>query len=167
MVRRLEHELLRVLEILFVGMFVVWTRASDTAEVTMSLTVTNPGGTITVLTPDGSEDWTIGSSPNITWETTWVVEDVLIELQRSTGGGWETIIASTTNDGSYPWDVTGPATTEATIRITEVGDDTVTDTSAVFSIVSAGGGGGGGGGAIPPSPAIDNINPRVIVNRAP
>ncbi|OGB73654.1 hypothetical protein A3K24_02320 [candidate division Kazan bacterium RIFCSPHIGHO2_01_FULL_44_14] len=169
LIRLLEQELFTVLAILIVGSFGLWTRASDTATVTMNLTVLNPGGTITVLTPNGGENWTVGSSQNITWETTGTVTDVKIELQRSTGGSWETIIASTTNDGSYPWEVTEPTTVQALIKITEVGDNTVTDTSgAVFSIVSSGGGGGAGGGTyIPPAPAIDNITPSIVVNRVP
>jgi len=168
LVRLLEQELFTVLAILIVGSFGLWTRASDTATVTMNLTVLNPGGTITVLTPNGGEDWTIGSSQNITWETIGTITDVKIELQRSVGGSWETIIASTTNDGSYPWAVDGSATTEALIKVTKVGDITVTDTSgAVFSIVSPSGGGGGSGTYIPPAPAIDNITPSIIVNRIP
>ncbi|AKM85041.1 MAG: endonuclease/exonuclease/phosphatase family protein [candidate division Kazan bacterium GW2011_GWA1_50_15] len=165
-VRLLERELMTVLAVLIAGSFVWWARASDTANVTFSLTVENPGGSVTVLTPDGGESWAIGSSQNITWETTGTVTDVLIEIQRTTGGSWTTIVASTTNDGSYPWTVTQPATSQASIRITEVGDGTVTDISdAVFSIVSSGG--GGGGGVVYPAPAIDNVTPSTISNRAP
>jgi len=135
--------------------------AGSSSVVSMSLAIVPAGGeTITVTAPDGGESWAINSSQNITWNATFTITDVKIELQRTVAGAWETIIASTTNDGSYPWTVTGPTTSEATVKVSKVGDAGVYDTSDdIFSIV------GGGGG---PSnwPGIDDVVPNVISNDA-
>jgi len=166
----LERELLAILAVAIVGLGTLWVAASDNAVTTMSLTVMPAGGeTITVLIPNGGESWQIGSTQNITWNATFTITDVKIELQQTVAGAWETIIASTTNDGSYPWVVTGPATTTATVRISKVGDASVNDTSnVVFSITvpaAAPGGGGGGGLSFTLYPAIDDVAPYSFSNQ--
>ena len=141
----LEKELITVLALTIVATGVFFAKAQS--DVSFHLTVYPAGGSITVTAPNGGETWTVGTSEAITWTTLGPIDDVKIELQRTTGGSWETIIESTTNDGGYSWPVTTPATTQALIKISKVGDDTVNDTSnAVFTIQSSGGGNGGGGG---------------------
>ncbi|MFH0905572.1 MAG: hypothetical protein V1826_02520 [bacterium] len=162
----LERELVAVLAVGIVGLGGVWTLAGTVGTPTLNVTVLPAPETITVSAPNGGESWEIGASQNITWISTGSITDVKIELQREVAGSWETIVASTTNDGSYPWVVNGSATATATIRISEVGDATVNDSSdAVFSItapVTPTPGGGGGGGA--PQVAIDNVAPNTAVN---
>jgi hypothetical protein len=84
---------------------------------------------ITVTSPDGGESWEVGSAHDITW--TWVgsFTDVKIELSRDGGSNWETLIASTSNDGSWNWaPVTGPTSTTCRVRICDT-DGTPCDTS--------------------------------------
>ena len=59
-----------------------------------------------------------------------------IQLNRTfPSGGWETIIASTPNDGSYAWTVSGAATSMARVRVTSVETPAATDVSnSEFSI---------------------------------
>ncbi len=141
-----ERELCAVLAVGIVGLGSIWAMAGTSGTATLSVTILPPGGeVISVTTPNGGESWTVGTSQSITWTATVTITDVKIELQRSVGGAWETIVASTTNDGTYSWTVAGSATTAANIRISKVGDASVNDVSnAIFSIVAAGGGGGGG-----------------------
>ena len=156
----LEEELTAVLAILILGVGALFVHAGNITTVT--LTVYPTGGSITVTAPDGGESWTVGSSQNITWTTLGSITDVKIELQRTTGGSWETIIASTTNDGSYPWTVTSPTTSTAKVKISKVGDDAIYDESnSTFTIASAG---GGGGGIFLPQPGINDVTPHIIVN---
>jgi len=158
----LEKELVTVLAFLIVATGIFFVRAQS--DIAVHLTVYPPGGSITVTSPNGGETWTINTSATITWTTLGPIDDVKIELQRTSGGSWETIVASTTNDGSYSWPVTTPATSQALIKISKVGDDTVNDTSgAVFTIESSG---GGGRGHNPPAinPIIDTVVPRVFSN---
>ncbi|MDD5088978.1 MAG: serine protease, partial [bacterium] len=92
---------------------------------------------ITVTAPNGGETLYAGDAYTITWTSQNLSGNVKIELNRSySGGTWETIIASTANDGSYSWTVTTPTATAARVRISGVTQTTVTDVSdANFAIV--------------------------------
>jgi len=157
-----------VLAVSFVSLTILFTQAATT---NLSFTILSPGGdTVTVTAPNGGESWTIGETETITWTSSGSITDVKIELQRATAGSWEELTASTTNDGSYPWVVTGTATTEATVRISKVGDATVNDISnAVFSIVTAPSADSGTSGGfyvepVPYQPAINEVAPRSFGN---
>ncbi len=115
--------------------------------------------TITVASPNGGEDWEIGSSQHITWTTTGGVNNVKIELQRSVGGDWTTLVNSTTDDEDYPWLVTDPAATTATIKISDVDDPVVYDISDAVFIISEEELLGSPGGYVPTYPMIDSISP--------
>jgi len=88
------------------------------------------GGSITVTSPNGGEFWPIGITQTITWTSSWLDGNVKIQLSRDGGTSWKTLSRSTPNDGTYDWKVTGPATTQARIRVSNVGDPSVTDVSA-------------------------------------
>ncbi|MBA7613639.1 hypothetical protein ES703_20893 [subsurface metagenome] len=63
---------------------------------------------ITVTEPTSITVWTKGASANITWTSTGTISDVKIELYK--GGTFkETIVSSTTNDGTYTWTQVNPA----------------------------------------------------------
>jgi len=106
---------------------------------TVSRVVTGTGtssGQITVLSPNGGDVWRINKRNTIQWTSSGVSGYVQIELSRN-GGPWETLNSSTPNDGSFQWKVTGPATTQALIRVRSVSVTTpsVSDTSnANFTI---------------------------------
>jgi hypothetical protein len=59
-------------------------------------------GELTLLTPNGGEELVAGSSYDITWETTGVVEDVVIEYSVNNGADW-TAIDTVANSNSYQW----------------------------------------------------------------
>jgi parallel beta-helix repeat protein len=91
--------------------------------------------TITVISPNGSESWTIGSSQNITWSSNGVTGTVKILLSRDGGKSWSTIISGTPNDGVQSWKVTGPATAKARIKVVSTTTATIVDVSdANFTI---------------------------------
>lgn len=86
--------------------------------------------TITVTSPNGGEVWTVNTPESITWTSQNLTGNVKIEVNRDySGGAWETIASNTSNSGSYPWYVTGSATTDARIRITGVTYTAVSDIS--------------------------------------
>jgi hypothetical protein len=111
---------------------------------------------IVVDYPNGGEIWAIGSTQTIgwhweNWPSSWGdttkfefrvlignhrfyyelprPRGVKIELSRDEGRTWTTIIPNTANDGSEPWRVTGSPTTRALIRVTNIADPAISDTS--------------------------------------
>lgn len=101
-----------------------------------NLTVTASGPSITVVAPNGGENWLVADVDTIKWTSANLSENVKIEIDRAYPSGvWETIVASTANDGAHPWTVTGYATSTARVRISGVTQMTVRDTSnADFSV---------------------------------
>ena len=87
----------------------------------------------TVTSPNGGESWIVGSAHNITWST-GSGASATVQLSRSgTGGPWETLVSGTSNDGTQPWTVTGPASASARIRITTPDGADVSDASFTIS----------------------------------
>lgn len=169
----LERELCAVLAILIVATGVALTRAGTTSEVLMTLSILPAAGTIQVNSPNGGESWQIGTSQTIEWLVGAGITDVKIELQRTTGGTWETIAETVTaSDGSHSWTVTGSATTTAIIKISDTTNPLITDVSnGVFAITEAvvpppitPPTSGGGGGVTVRSPFIGNVHPNSFIN---
>jgi hypothetical protein len=108
---------------------------ADTSDANFS--IVQP--TITVLVPNGGETWAIGTSQSIEWNSSFVTGNVKIELSRNGGSTFnETLFASTANDSSENWMVTGPVTSQARIRISSVSDPSIADTNnANFSIAQS------------------------------
>lgn len=101
-------------------------------------TGTTPTPSITVDSPNGGEQWVIGSTHNITWTAANVSS---VDIDYAADGSNYTRIATGRTGGSYSWTVPSPATTSAKIRISS-GSTTDTSNSA-FSVTTGGGGGSG------------------------
>ncbi|MDI6803027.1 MAG: M12 family metallo-peptidase [Bacteroidota bacterium] len=84
---------------------------------------------ITLISPDGGELYPIGFQKNIQWSSINVSGNVKIELSRDGGLNYEDIFASTPNDGSENWIVSGMTTEEAKIKITSLSLPTIFDVS--------------------------------------
>jgi len=85
-------------------------------------------GTLTLLAPNGGENFAAGSNTNITWSSTGPVESVEIDYSINNAGTWTTI-AAVSNTGSYEWTVADANSTQCRIRITGAGASDVYDTS--------------------------------------
>ncbi|KPJ56223.1 MAG: hypothetical protein AMJ42_05580, partial [Deltaproteobacteria bacterium DG_8] len=94
--------------------------------------------TITVSSPSSGVNWEIGSSKSIRWSSLGVNGNVSIQLGRPSGCGyiWSTITSSTSNDGSYDWEVQGPAQDNCKIRITSIAHTDVYGESGLFDIIT-------------------------------
>ncbi|AKM85042.1 MAG: hypothetical protein VE98_C0001G0588 [candidate division Kazan bacterium GW2011_GWA1_50_15] len=157
----LEDELITVLAVVIVVNGIVWVNAADTRDMFLGLAVTPSPETIFLYTPDGGESWEAGTEYTISYIAGSGIDSVKIELQRSTGGSWETIadpVAVTANEEEgYDWTVTSPATVSAKIRVSSTADAAVYgESTGVFTITAEGESvlpGGGGGGA--PIPAVE------------
>jgi hypothetical protein len=64
-----------------------------------------------------------------------VTGNVKIKLSRDGGSTFETLFASTANDGSENWTVTGPTSSNCLVKISSVDDPSINDLSdAAFTI---------------------------------
>jgi len=98
-----------------------------------NFTIASP--TITIVSPNGGGNWNFGTIQTITWISEGGTGLVRIDLSRDGGTTWKTIVSSTPNDGNQAWKVTGPATTDARIRVVSISDVAVLDVSdANFTI---------------------------------
>jgi hypothetical protein len=84
---------------------------------------------LTVTSPDGGEVWEPGLVQNLTWNALQTVGDVKIEYSTDNGAAWQTIIASTPNDGVFEWMVPLTLSTRCKVRVGEAADGDPSDTS--------------------------------------
>jgi len=90
---------------------------------------------ITVTSPNGFENWMMGSTQDIIW-TSNNVENVKIELSLFEGYAWETIVDSIPSTGLYSWVVnaSGPSF-YCLMRISDITNENIFDVSDdVFTI---------------------------------
>lgn len=96
-------------------------------------------GTPTVISPNGGETITIGASQGVSWTPALSGGSVRVELSRNGGSSFETLSASTADDGSESFTFNGPETSQALLRITSNEDRTKSDTSnATFTLSDSG-----------------------------
>jgi hypothetical protein len=110
---------------------------SITDESDANFTV-QPRPYITLLRPNGGESWTVGQNQNIHWSRRNPGGNTVdIDYSTDNGTTWIRIATQAQDTGWYLWNVGGPATTTAKVRIRFHETPTVNDTSdAVFTIVS-------------------------------
>lgn len=93
---------------------------------------------ITVTSPNGSENLTVGSTHTINWTSIGTVGNVKIQYYNENHPAGVTIVSSTANDGSYNWTVPDDPSTSCEIRVSEASDGSPEDYSdSYFAIVSA------------------------------
>lgn len=93
------------------------------------------GASLAVTSPNGGETLLIGSTATLTWSSSGLAGAVHVDLSRNGGATWERILTNTANDGSQAWNVSGPATAQALVRVQSVSTPAIADVSdAVFTI---------------------------------
>ncbi|MBN2007836.1 hypothetical protein JW960_00665, partial [candidate division KSB1 bacterium] len=94
-----------------------------------------PPESITVISPNGGENWTVGSNHTINWDSENFSGTVQIEFSDNGGSSWSDIVSSTTDDGSYGWTVPDNVSSNCKIRISDAADGDPSDESGTFSII--------------------------------
>jgi hypothetical protein len=74
---------------------------------------------ITVTSPNGGEILHEGSTFEITWGSTGIIDDVKIEYSIDNGSSWTEIVASTANDGNHTWTVPDTPSVDCLVRVSE------------------------------------------------
>ena len=93
---------------------------------------------IILTSPNGGEQWPVGSVQEIRWITgSAPVGDVRIEYSTDSGSTWTEIIDRTENDGVFEWEIPDTPSTQCLVRISEAEDGNPADISdAPFTIFS-------------------------------
>lgn len=98
----------------------------------------NSPQSVTVLTPNGGENWAGASTQNITWSYNNIPNNVLIEVSYNNGSTWSTITTWPASAQTFPWVVSGPGSTQCRIRISDAQNTTINDQSnSNFTIPTA------------------------------
>ncbi len=107
-------------------------------------TLSIPG--VRLLSPNGSESWSVGSTFPIEWNAGGIQGNITFEIDRNYPSGvWEYIGITGSNLGTYNWLVTQPASGHARIRIgisfgnqqvTDISDDDFTITQSISDLTS-------------------------------
>ncbi len=108
-------------------------------QVDLALASIGAGGdSLKVTYPNGGETLTAGSKYNIRWESTGTVGKVKVEYTTGNGTSWNTLAASTANDGKYSWTVPDVSSAQCKVRVGVAGGTFPSDVSDdTFSILSA------------------------------
>jgi hypothetical protein len=102
---------------------------------------------IKVVSPNGAENWGIGSTQNIIWDAGGIA-NVKIEYTTNNGNSWNMITASTPSNGYYTWSsIPNSQATNCKVRISDASDGTPSDESDAFFIIG-------------PPPSITVITPN-------
>lgn len=102
-------------------------------------TFTIPGSSVTVVQPNGGEQWPVGSLQSIVWNVQSVLT-VNIEYSTNNGSSWTSIATNFNSSiGFYNWVVPANVSANCLVRVADFANTTtVNDVSnAVFSIIGA------------------------------
>ncbi len=88
---------------------------------------------ITITAPSPSQTTLIGTTESVTWTTTGIRADDLIQVELSRDGGDNfEVLTQTPNLGQTSWLVEGPETTDALLRLTDLTSGAQTVSQAFF-----------------------------------
>lgn len=98
------------------------------------LAISCPAGII-IVDPNGGEELISGQTETISWDTVGDINNVKIEFSDSNGQTWADVNSSIPNNGSYNWLVPEVTSQNCLVRVSDVNNSDVNDTSGdVFTI---------------------------------
>lgn len=99
---------------------------------------TIPTATISVVQPNGGEQWPVGSLQSIVWNSQ-SVNNVNLDYSTNNGSSWVSIATNqTAQRGFFNWTIPATVSGNCLVRATDASNSLVTDNSnAVFSIITA------------------------------
>ncbi len=84
---------------------------------------------LALTAPNGSESWLVGDNHDIIWTATSSISPVNIDYSADNGGHWLRVASGTANDGRYAWAVPNTPSPTCLVRVSDVNDAQVSDTS--------------------------------------
>jgi choice-of-anchor B domain-containing protein len=110
------------------------TRENRSAAATTRLTRHTPS--LTLARPSAGTQFQLGRNNTVQWLLRGATGGVSLDLSRDDGATWTRLSDEAENVGFYDWTGVGATTSRAKIRITSVGNPSLTQTSPSFSIVA-------------------------------
>jgi len=90
---------------------------------------------LTLLSPNGGENWQIETSHNITWTSPGNNENVQIEYSINNGSSWTNITNVAPDVGSFLWTIPNSPSTSCLVRVTGAYKDQSDLSDSVFTIL--------------------------------
>ena len=82
-----------------------------------------------IISPNGSESWTVAEEHKISWQTKGTVKNVNLTYSRDEGKSWTVISDSIPNKGQYSWTVPDAISDQCRVRVSDPKDYSVFDAS--------------------------------------
>jgi hypothetical protein len=93
---------------------------------------------VTVLSPNGGENWNGGEAHDITWSLDVSITNVNIDYSIDSGNNWTPVASNIANSGTYAWTVPATPSLNCLVRVSAAGNAGNNDFSdRVFAISSA------------------------------
>jgi hypothetical protein len=103
----------------------------DTSDAIFTI---SPIPSITVVTPNGGEDWQVASSHDATWTSVGTSGGVRIEYSINNGSSWSDVIASMPDTGVYSWTIPDTPSDSCLLRVTDTIGSPSDTSDAIFTI---------------------------------
>ncbi|MDZ7264335.1 MAG: S8 family serine peptidase, partial [candidate division KSB1 bacterium] len=87
-----------------------------------------------LTSPNGGEDWAVGSIHDITWNSSGTSGAVKIDYSSDNGSNWIGITASTPDAGSYPWIIPDNASGNCLVRVSDADGSPTDQSDRAFTI---------------------------------
>jgi hypothetical protein len=100
--------------------------ASDVSNVSFTIMAAPLPLTASITSPNGGENWTVGTRQNITWRTAGGLAPLTVSLEYSTSGPagpWNPIASGLANNGSRSWVVPNATSADCFVRVTVTDSD--------------------------------------------
>jgi hypothetical protein len=107
------------------------------SDVSDSMFTISPTPYITILTPNGGEDWKVDSTYDITWTSNGTSGEVQIEYSINDGKNWAELIASMPDTGVYSWAIPDTSSDSCLVRVSNTDGSPTDQTDSVFTISSS------------------------------
>ncbi|MFC1631215.1 GPI anchored serine-threonine rich family protein, partial [Candidatus Omnitrophota bacterium] len=103
--------------------------STDSAAIDASDTNFKIRGDLTLVDPNGAEQWGVGSKHDINWTSVGNIIDVKLKYYYQASWDNDVVAGAVTNNGTYEWTIPDTITTQARVRVQDDNDPTVYDDS--------------------------------------
>ena len=90
---------------------------------------------VTITSPNGGEEFVVGTRGEVSWNTLGIIENVKIEFSEDNGDNWIIFTSKATNSGTYTFYIPDKVSNTCLIRVSDATETNISDIcDANFSI---------------------------------